>query len=45
MSIAIGIVSPIVTTPHGLCLSAFTTTSASTAINTTMMPSTATSAV
>ena len=31
--------------PHGLALSAFTTTSASTAISTIMMPSTATSAV
>ena len=34
-----------VTVPHGLDLSAFTTTSASTEISTTMMPSTATSAV
>ena len=45
MSIAIGIVRPIVTMPHGLDLSAFTTTSASTASSTIMMPSTATSAV
>ena len=45
MSIAIGIVRPIVTVPHGLALSALTTTSASTASSTIMMPSTATSAV
>ena len=42
---AIGIVRPIVTVPQGLDLSAFTTTRPSTAISTTMMPSTATSAV
>ena len=34
-----------VTVPHGLARSAFTTTSASTAMSTIMMPSTATSAV
>ena len=45
MNIAIGIVSPIVTVPHGLDFNAFTTTSANTAISTIMMPSTATSAV
>ena len=45
MSSAIGIVRPTVTTPHGLSPSAFTTTSASTAISTIMMPSTAISAV
>ena len=45
MSSAIGIVSPIVTTPHGLDASALTTTSASTAISTTIIPRIATSAV
>ena len=42
---AIGIVTAIVKTPHGLDLSAFTTTSATTAIRITMMTSTAKSAV
>ena len=45
ISIAIGIVSPIVTMPHGLDLRALTITRASTEISTIMMPSTATSAV
>ena len=45
MSSAIGIVRPTVTMPHGLSPSALTTISASTAISTIMMPSTATSAV
>ena len=45
ISSAIGIVSPIVTTPHGLDASALTTTSASTAISTTIIPRIATSAV
>ena len=45
MSRAIGIVSPMVTVPHGLDLSALTTTRPSTAMSTTMIPSTATSAV
>ena len=45
INIAIGIVSPIVTMPQGLDLSAFTTISASTASRTIMIPSTATSAV
>ena len=45
ISSAIGMVRPIVTTPHGLAASAFTTTSASTAMSTIMMPRIATSAV
>ena len=45
MMMAIGIVRPIVTIPHGLARSALTTISASTAISTIMMPSVATSAV
>jgi hypothetical protein len=45
MSIAIGMVSPMVTVPHGLALSAFTTTRARTEMRTIMMPSTATRAV
>src|SRR6185437_14925272 len=42
---ATGMVRPIVTVPHGLDLRALTTTRASTASSTIMMPSTATSAV
>ena len=45
ITIAIGIVSPMVTVPQGLCCSAFTTTRASTEMRMIMMPSTATSAV
>ena len=45
MNNAIGIVRPIVTMPHGLDLSALTTTSPSTAMRMIMMPITATSAV
>jgi len=45
ISIAMGMVRPMVTVPHGLCCSAFTTTSASTEMRMIMMPSTATSAV
>ena len=44
ISIAIGIVAPTVNVPHGLCRSAFTTTSARTAIRITMMKKTPTSA-
>ena len=42
---AVGIVSPKVTTPHGEALSALTTTKASTAMRTIIIPITATSAV
>ena len=42
MTIAIGMVSPTVTVPHGLWLSAFTTTSARTAIRMTMIEKTPT---
>ena len=45
ITIAIGIVRPSVTVPHGLARSALTTTSASTAIRMIMIPSIATSAV
>ena len=44
MSMAIGIVMPTVKVPQGLCLRAFTTTSASTAIRITMMKKTPSSA-
>ncbi len=44
ISKAMGIVSPTVTTPHGLSPSAFTTISASTAISTIMIPRIATNA-
>ena len=42
---AVGMVRPSVTTPHGLALSAFTTTSASTAISTIMPAVTAISSL
>ena len=45
ISMAIGIDRPIVTVPHGLSRSAFTTTSASTEIKMIMMPRMDTSAV